>query len=279
MTWWAGASTAHVRDRIVGWGGLQKIQGMQEELLMAGGKRSRFWQRLWAGSLCPCVKENQPQVPHSICYGTGWVGGYKEYGWREWLIYRKSALLYGVITPEGSYDIIPTVVGTQHTVTTNYIPGTMLTAGLVKSNQARTGITITYSVNSTVWTPTLTGPVTQFKIRIVAEERNIEIVRVRGKESADEILISEQPPRRVAELLKWGLEDKVGDIRCWTIAQPVLYSGDIVEWKEGQWDGQRYTIVDKKASQFRKTATESEAITQLLSMRKADLSQQIGRIW
>ncbi len=279
MSWWAGLHTPFLRERFVGWNAYQKMLDMQKQLLITGAKRAKLWTKLWTGEKCICVVDDQQQTPHHICYGTGWVGGYKEYGWREWLIYKKSDLLYRFISAVGSYDVAPQVVGDVHTVVSDWILADDLLPSVIKNMSYLRNITVSYSVNDTAWVDSIQFPVTRFKIKIVGRAVDMEVIRVRGQEGVEEVLFSEAPPRKFEEWIRSGMHSEIVDIRCWTINEPLIFTGDIVEWLEGHWIGERYVVVDLKASQFRTSDTESSILTQFTGMRHAENYQQTGRVW
>lgn len=279
MSWWGGLHTPYLRERFVGWNAYQKMLDMQKQLLITGAKRAKLWTKLWNGEKCICVEDEQQQTPHHVCYGTGWVGGYKEYGWREWLIYKKSATLYRFISDVGSYDIVPQVNADIHTVISNWIPADDLLLSIVKSMFKLRNLEIYFSVDGINWVSSVQFPVAEFKIKVVGKAFDMEVIRVRGKEGVDEVLFSEAPPRKFEEWIRSGMHSETVDIRCWTINEPLIFTGDIVEWLEGHWIGERYAIVDLKASQFRTSDTESSVLTQFTGMRHIETYQQTGRIW
>lgn len=288
MAFWGGRSSVcdeaitTPRSRVLSFRSYDKILNMQTELISVGGKRVSLWMRDWSGEVCPCVKENQPASPHSICWGTGWAGGYKKFGYREWSVYRKGITLYRFVDEsQNNYDIVPTVVGNQHIVTTGWISGADLTGPLLSDGKRR-GLTIEFSLDDLVWTASLGLPVVQFKMRVTADDNtDFEIMRVRGRELVGDnyILLSEVPPRRLKELERAGVKESIVDIRCWTLGTPFLYTGDMIQWEKGHALGDRYVVVDKKISQMRRSDTELKTITQVLGMRFIRTPQQLARVW
>ncbi len=279
MSFWTGrkedGGISRARDKMLSFGARERILDLQDELLTAGGKKVFLWLRRWTGEFCVCNKQGQVISPHSICWGTGLVGGYRKYGFIDWIIYKKTDLKYGVITPILDYEV--SMVNNQ--VTTNWINGTGF-IGDVTKNVLRRDIQVQYTVDDLIWSDNLTLPQTQFKIRININD-DFEIIRVRGAKinHKDYILMSEVPPRRLMELQPSGLKDLVADIRGWTLSSPYLSTGDVIEWREGSWKNKRYTIVDRKVSQLKINENESSTVSQILGMRQLEQFHQIGRIW
>jgi len=286
MSWWGGRdqNTDTVRDWFVTFGAFQKVTEMQYNLLTAAGKKCELWFRnLSTTEKCPCNTNNTPLNPHYICYGTGYVGGYSKYGYREWTIYRKSNTILRFFDGTNAYDM--TIAG--NAVTTNDIVGTNPVIAPMLSDTYGAGMTVKYSIDNTNWTDTLNLPVAKFKIRISNISALFEASRFRVKTTATPwIYLSENPPTRFEQLFKQGLDSTPFDIRTWTIGDFRLYSGDVIKWLEGQYVDQRYTMVNTRPTQFVKDYDEqvadrysSDLLSQIATMRKVKQSEQLGRIW
>ncbi len=288
MDIWSGRDSETIRDIFVNLDVYSKIKNMQTHLLLAGAKKAQLWYRMFEDeenySLCPCVKDSPstlPQKPHSICYGTGIVGGYRKYGYKELIVYRKNAQeVLNIDDYKTNYDI--DIVG--NTIETDWIDLDQdIIAGtkIIYYNYGNTMSKVLFSTDGANWRQELAlYPASKFKIRITDIDNLFECVRFRIQVKPQPfILLSERPPSRLIALIREGLKENPFDIECWTIGSSVLYSGDLIRWMEGYYKGQFYSVSSVRVSQFVRTADESETLTQVLGMRRILPAEQLSRIW
>jgi hypothetical protein len=293
--YWSGLHTITPRDRVVSWDGYGKIVDMQEKLLRTAGKKAVVWQRLSAGVKCPCMRNDMPMNPHSICYGTGIVGGYKQFNSREIYVY-KSGVDEIKIWDEYN-NVVQVLNGTV--MESDWIDGK---SGInVVSNMSwqvkkEGSIEIWISFNDVNWELLEEGkefkfPVERFKLRLLDVDNKFEILRIRlNKEANNWWYFAENPPLRMEQLFRWGIDVQPFDIRVWTIIDEskglVFRTGDVVLWLEGYYAGYRYSIVNNRVTQFVREAdtgvadsNSSGILTQIMGMRKVKVAEQDYRIW
>lgn len=287
MGWWGGRNTERVRDRIVGWGGYEKIVKMQEELLLGGGKKAILWQRRESGEKCLCMRGGLPQSPHSVCYGTGIVGGYRQINSREIYLYRDNNKIRVYSDEKGSEEYL--IVG--NSVETDWFDG-RTEGGFVGSVEFVVyrggGTVVEFSIDGIEWRGELELPVERFKIRLRDIDNVFEICRVRIKERKDNwMYFAENPPLRMEQLFRWGVDVQPFDVRVWTISDRVmLKTGDVIRWLEGYYEGLRYSIVNVRVTQFVRERDmkepdrgSSNVLTQVVGARKIKSSEELFRLW
>jgi len=281
-SWWSGKDTPSIRDRFLSFNSFDKIRGMQEELLNAGGKKCHVWFRVYTHGSCTCVEEDgQAKSNHPVCYGTGFIGGYEKYGYDTFVVYRKDSNTLRVVG-DGVDETVPIL---SNQVEFDWIQAKDEYGGDVeyKLEGKRSRATVEFSSNGVDWSGTLTFPVQtgQFKVRITSIDGFLESLRFRVKKVDDVFIrLSENPPRRLEQLLREGLIQEPFDIRAWTISRDfIITSGDIIEWIEGVWTGERYIATTLTQSQFVLDAEQSSFLTQILGMRKIRSVEQLYRVW
>lgn len=288
MSWWSGIHTRSPRDRFVSWNSYSKIVEMQNELLKAGGKKALYWQRRKSGEVCPCARNGMPQSPHSICYGTGIVGGFRLYNSREIYLYRVDNNIKVWSDEKGIVETYPIVA---NMIETDWYDGnTFDFVGKIESVVYKGGTRVEFSSDGINWfdTNNFNLPVDQFKIKLSNIDTLFEVCRIRIKEKNDNwMYFAENPPLRMEQLFRWGIDMQPFDVRVWTISDNVIIrTGDVIKWLEGYYAGERYTVVNARVTQFVREKDNntpdldsSNVLTQILGMRKVKSAEELFRIW
>jgi hypothetical protein len=295
MPYWAGLHTTTPRDRIVNWEGYYRIVDMQEQLLKTAGKKAVVWQRLSAGEKCPCMRNDMPMNPHSICYGTGIVGGYRQFNRREIYVYRSGSNEIKIWDEyNNSVQVLSGAV-----VESDWIDGNsgINVVGDMEWDVKKEGsVSIWISFSGISWEEVIAGrkfsfPVERFKLRLMNIDSRFEILRIRlSRDSDNWWYFAENPPLRMEQLFRWGIDVQPFDIRVWTIIDEkkglVLRTGDLLHWLEGYYAGYRYSVVNNRVTQFVREADAGVAdsngsgiLTQILGMRKVKSAEQDYRVW
>ena len=281
--YWGGRDSATPKERILSYNGYDKIKDMQTALLKTGAKRALLWTRYYDADniqVCPCTNsEGLPQSPHSICYATGIVGGYRRWGYQEWIIYRT--------------DSTHLIVYDYSTGTTFPIRGnTIISDWLIVADNAtsdalievymygHTASVVKYSIDGNNWVDNLVILPPKFKIEISNIDSLFESLRIAIKISDENyIYLSESPPERMEELLRHGMDSSSFEIRCWTVLDKILRTGDVIKWTEGRFNGQLYTLVPMRVSQLPNSESTSDMLSQFVGMRRVKLGEQLAKLW
>jgi hypothetical protein len=295
MPYWAGLHTTTPRDRIVSWEGYYKIVDMQEQLLRTAGKKAVVWQRLSAGEKCPCMRNDMPMNPHSICYGTGIVGGYKQFNRREIYVYRSGSNEIKIWDEyNNSVQVLSGAVVESDWIDGN--SGINVTGDMEWDVKKEGSVSVWVSFNGISWEEVLVGrkfsfPVERFKLRLTNIDSRFEILRIRlSRDSNNWWYFAENPPLRMEQLFRWGIDMQPFDVRVWTIIDEekglVLRTGDLLHWLEGYYAGYRYSVVNNRVTQFVREvdagvadSNSSGILTQILGMRKVKSAEQDYRVW
>uniref|UniRef100_A0A7V3N475 Uncharacterized protein n=1 Tax=candidate division CPR3 bacterium TaxID=2268181 RepID=A0A7V3N475_UNCC3 len=274
MVWWAGAHSLDVRSRMVDWSSFDKMKEMQRMLLLAGGKKVSIWLRAREGYVCSCLHGGELRE-HNQCWGTGILGGYFKAGSKEWIV-GKGSEGYLIVTKDNGYSVLPEIIGNEIRIESEWIDvvGEVVPEAFAKSN-----VTVEFTVDGSVWVTSVVVREGRFKFRVTGVERDVLGTRIRipdGQKS--EILVSEHPPLRLEEWVKWGFGKDVVDIRGWTVSDILLNTGDLLEWEEGVYQGYRYVISNVRVSQFPYSREESGQITQVLGLRYVRPEQVLSKV-
>lgn len=295
MPYWSGLHSVTPRDRIVSWNGYDRVVEMQEQLLKTAGKKAVVWQRIDIGERCPCARGGMPMSPHSICYGTGIVGGYVQFNRREVYVYRSSDSEVKV------WDMFNNVVQVLNisggSVESDWIDGRggVLVADFLGYNLYKRGSAeVLISVDGVNWVnlenENVIFPVDRFKVKLNNITSQFEVLRLRiSKEKENWWYFAENPPLRMEQLFRWGIDVQPFDVRVWTIIDEkkglVFRTGDLILWLEGYYAGYRYSVVNNRVTQFvreRDYGIDSDSsgiLTQVLGMRKVKSAEQDYRVW
>lgn len=272
MSYWSGYSTKYARDKITGCDSVAQIKAMQRELLIAGAKSAKVWKRIWSGVKCSCVMSERPVRPHMVCYGTGIVVGFRQLGYEDIVVWRDfdSSVVSGVVNNSVLNVSVVDLGGGNVQVVTDWISGSDWSGELQWFRNKNWG-SVEVSIDDMNWfnVNELVLPVDKFKIRISG---NVDFgffrAKVRKRGENELWLISEQPVRRLEELLRWARAEVTGDVSAWCLAdEPELWTGDLLEWTEGRFVSKRFKVVDRVMTQFKVDDNSSEPITQRITLK------------
>lgn len=251
MVYWGDGRIVCINEQ---WKIRDYIRCNLETALLEAGIKTNLWLPLESGWVCSCKKDEGFDVNCLTCYGTGWIGGYRRYGYSyadcaydfgyyfsSTVTEKELAAVYNVAEIEVVTKLKPYRLGLKDGVLTGVITWKVpfydtavldydLRSFIRDSSVGASSVTVEYSWDTITWFPitAIVGTPSQtsaLNVRVTLTRASagvrsplFEILRIRGKVLRDDwILMSRSRNVQDMTFEKNGVVDLEGRLILWTI--------------------------------------------------------------
>lgn len=307
MFW--GSDIAQITDQ---WNIMSGIRDQLSIALQEAGIKANLWLPISEGWSCTCKKDDSYDILCSTCYGIGWRGGYRKYGWRYGVcdFERAFYITSDGVEESGSvvYDpneitvvekIKPYRLGLVDGVLTGVIQWFGLSTvdiydlqydlrGYIRDKDiGNSSIVVEVSINGDpyVGIDTIVGRdfigVYTVDVRVILSRESdkvrtplFEILRVRGRDiEKDYILVSRFRSPKDIGLDKYGELDFETTVKLWTLLDFPILSKSVIELLQSPYKGMRYELFD-----FIRSFWRDSVFRQIFNARNISREREIYRI-